>query len=381
MTFYYVILEKGRGYAVAHSWSGRRLDRSTSDTKMEGRNRSGYARLDQDDDMISMETPYNATQQPYQPPGQAAYPPQVAYGYQPPQDQSASSAQYPPPTVQGYPPQGYPPQTHDFPPAYPTLEQGPPPAHGYKPDQPAYGYEPQLANTTAVVAAQPVTATTTPVSPPEEDHSIVAVCALVFSVVTLMTCGVFVICLALSIPALILSIVAVCSRGQSQKKKAGISIGLNVATVVCTAVLMVYLVTVPIISNSIGPISTNDTGYVYCPSYYSSTYNTYCKPYSYSTQGSCNYYESSYNGYCPSSSTYRCPNYYSSTYNTYCSASGYSSCTYFPSSSCPSSAYRECPSYYSSTYSTRCVAYSSNTRSSTPCSYYASYTNTGYCPT
>ena len=328
-----------------------------------------------------MASPYNPTQQPYQPPGQAVYSYhlQVAYGYPPPQGVS-TSAPYPPPTVQGYPPQGYPPQTHDFPPAYPTLEQGPPPAHGYKPDQPAYEYEPQLANTTAVVAAQPVTATTTPVSPPEEDHSIVAVCALVFSVVTLMTCGVFVICLALSIPALILSIVAVSSRGRSQKSKAGISIGLNVAVVVCTVVLMVVLATASIISNSIGPTSTNDTGYVYCPSYYSSTYNTYCKPYSYSTQGSCSYYDSSYNGHCPSVSVYRCPDFYSSRYNTYCSAFGYSTCSYFSSRSCPSSAFRECPSYYRSSYSTRCVAYSSYTLSSTPCSYYALYTNgSGYC--
>ena len=38
----------------------------------------------------SVATPYNPTQQPYQPPGQAAYPPQVAYGYPLPQDQSAS---------------------------------------------------------------------------------------------------------------------------------------------------------------------------------------------------------------------------------------------------------------------------------------------------
>ena len=38
-----------------------------------------------------MATLYNPTQQPYQPPRQAAYPPQVAYGYQPPQEQSVSA--------------------------------------------------------------------------------------------------------------------------------------------------------------------------------------------------------------------------------------------------------------------------------------------------
>ena len=318
-----------------------------------------------------MATPYNPTQQRLLLPGQAAYPPQVAHGYQPPQDQSASSAPYPPPTVQGYPPQGYPPQTHDLPPPYSTLEQGLPPAN-----QPGHSYQPQLANTSFVVAAQPVTATTTTrVYPPEENHYGVAVCALVFSILTLMACGASVICLSFSIPALILSIIALNTRGRSQKSNAGISIGLNVAVVVCTVVLLVAVVTPAAVS----------AGTRYCPSYYSSTYRTYCVPYSYSMQGSCSYYDFSYsfssNGYCPSSSTYRCPDFYSSTYNTYCRAFGYSTCSYYSFSSCPSSAYRECPSFYSSTYSTRCVAYSFNTRSSTPCSYYASYTNTGYCPT
>ena len=66
-------------------------------------------------------------------------------------------------------------------------------------------------------------------------------------------------------------------------------------------------------------------------------------------------------------------------YTWHCSC--YTSCSYYYSfSSCPSSAYRECPSYYSSSYYTRCVAHSLYTRSSTPCSFYASYSN-GRCPT
>ena len=325
-----------------------------------------------------MASPYNPTQQSYQPPGQAAYPPQVAYGYPPPQAQSAS-APYPPPTVQGYPPQGYPPQTHDIPPPYPTLEQGPPPAYVYTPDQTAYGYQPQLTNTTVVVAAQPAvpppTATTTHVSPPEENHSGIAICALVFSIFTLITCGASLICLSFSIPALVLSIIALNSRGRSQKSNAGISIGLNVAVVVCTAVLLVAVITPAAVS----------AGTRYCSPYYSSTYRTYCIPHSYSTQGSCSYYflsnSFSSNGYCPSLSTYRCPSFYSSTYNTHCRASSlFSSCSYSSFSSCPSSVLRECPSFYSSTYSTRCVASSSYAWSSTPCSYYASY-STGRCPT
>ena len=185
-----------------------------------------------------MATPCHPNQQAYQPQGQAVYPPQVAYGY-PPQDQGAS-AQYPPPPVQGYPPQGYPPQT-DLPPAYPT--QGPPPAYVYKQDQPAYNYQPQLANTTVVVAAQPMTATTTRVSPPEEDHSGMAVCAVLFSFCTLIVCGAPLICLAFSIPALILSVMALWSRGESQKSHACTSIRLNVAVVVFTVVFLVAVLT------------------------------------------------------------------------------------------------------------------------------------------
>ena len=319
---------------------------------------------------FSMATPYRPIQQPLLLPGQAAYPPQVAHGYTP--KNQGASAPYPPPTVQGYPPQGYPPQTHDLPPPYSTLEQRLPPAN-----QPGHSYQPQLANTSFVVAAQPVTATpTTRVSPPEENHYGVAVCALVFSILTLMTCGASVICLSFSIPALILSIIALNTRGRSQKSNAGISIGLNVAVVVCTVVVLVAVVT---------PAAVSAAGTRYCSPYYSSTYRTYCVPYSYSTQGSCSYFDfsSSFsrNSYCPSTSTYRCPSFYSSTYNTFCSAFGYSSCSYFPSRSCPSSAFRECPSFYSSTYSTRCVSNTYFTISSTPCSYYVSFTNaSSYCP-
>ena len=184
-----------------------------------------------------MASPYNPGYQPFPPQGQAAYPPQVAYGY-PPQDQGASAQYPPPPKVQGYPPQNYPPQPQTDP-----TTQGPSPAYVYQPDQPAYNYQPQLANATVVVAAQPVTATTTSVSPPEENHFGIAICALVFSLCTLFTSGAFFFCLSFSIPALVLAIVALATRGNSQKTNAGISIGLNVAVVVCTAVFLVAVVT------------------------------------------------------------------------------------------------------------------------------------------
>ena len=191
-----------------------------------------------------MATPYNPNQQLYQQQEQVAYRPQVANGYPAPVDYGAAS-QYPPPAAEGYPPQGYPPQTHDLPPAYPTLEQGPPPAYVYKPDQTAYSYQlqPQLAKATIVVDVQPMKATTTRVSPPRENHSRMAVCSLVFSICTLLTCGAFFICLLFSIPALILSITALRTRGRSQRYNAGFSIVLNIAVIVWTVVLVISVVT------------------------------------------------------------------------------------------------------------------------------------------
>ena len=170
-------------------------------------------------------------------------------------------------------------------------------------------------------------------------------------------------------PALILSIVALGSSGRSQKSKAGVSIGLNVAVVVCTVVLIVALVT---------PIAVR-AGTIYCPSYSSSTYRTYCVPYSSITsKDRCRYSQSPTGTKCPSSSTYHCPSYYSYTYKRYCRASGYTSCRYY-SSSCPSSAYRECPNFYSSYFHSYCVADRGYTLSSTPCTYTTAYG--GYCPT
>ena len=316
-----------------------------------------------------MAIPYRPIQEPLLLSEQETYPPQVPHDYTP-QSQGVSTP-YPPPPVPGYPPKAY-----DLPPVYPALEHGPPPEHGY---------QPQVDNTTVVVA-QPVTTTTTRVSPPEEDQSGVAVCAFVFSLLTLITCGASVICLTLSLPALILSIVALNSRGRSQKSNATISIGLNAAVVVCTVVLLVGLVTPMAVSASGASFNSRTR---YCPSYYSSTYRTYCVANSYSTRGSCSYYNSSYDGYCPSTSTYSCPNFYSSAYVTHCSGYRYysTSCGYLPSTSsygryCPIFVYRGCPFFYSSTYSTRCVPYGYYSISTDPCSFYASYTNGGgYCPT
>ena len=320
----------------------------------------------------------NPNQQLYQQREQVAYPPEVANGYPAPVDHSAST-QYPPPAAEGYPLESCPSEPQaDLPPTYATHKQEPPPAYNSEADQLAYNFQPQPATNSAtivhMVESQP-TAIPSPVSSRREDHSRTAACALVFSLCTLIVCGGSLICLCFSIPALILSIKALTTRGREQKNRAGASICINVFVVVCTVVVLVAVVTPVAVSTNAGTASDASTRN--CPSYYSSTYRTYCEPYSYSTQSSCSYYSS---GYCPSSSFYRFPNYYSFTYNRRCNAYGYSSCRYYSFSSCPSFAFRKCPSFYSSSYSTRCVANRYTTRSRTPCSYYASYSN-ARCPT
>ena len=194
-----------------------------------------------------------ASYNPNQPQGQVDHPLQAGYDH-PPQNSNASS-QDPQPAIEEYPPRGYPPQAQaDLPPAYATHEPVSPPAYNSEADQLSYNFHPKPSTSTVVVAArapasvpvatQPTTsATSTRVSPPMEDHSGMAVCALVFSIITLITCGASVICLFFSIPALILSIAALRIRGEWQKSHACISIGLNVAVVVCTVVLLVAVVT------------------------------------------------------------------------------------------------------------------------------------------
>ena len=323
---------------------------------------------------LAMAAPYNPNQQAYPSQGQVAYLPQTAYGGYPPHE-PAASAQYRPLPVVGYNlQQGYSPQPQSNP------AQGPPPAYDYKVDQPAYNYPVQVTNASVVVAAQPTaaTATTARLSPPEKDYSGIAICALLFSMCTVIVCGMSLICLSLSIPALILSIEAMGTRGSSQRNNAGISIVLNVIAVICTVVLLVAVVTP--VAVTLSPRT--------CSAYYSSSYSTYCLPHSYRTRGSCTYYTSydGSSGYCPSSAPTRfCPSYYSYTYSTYCTSSVYStrgSCYYYSDSGgyCPSSSstsFLACPSYYSDAYSTSCTTSSYYTQDI--CYYYG--TRLRYCPT
>ena len=205
-------------------------------------------------------------------PGQQAFPPPQPYqkytegGYQP------APAQF-----QSQPAAGYP-------------SQGQPPSYDYG-GQP--GYQPMPApppvtacNTTVVVASQPSAVTTTYQPPPEEDHSGMAVCALVFSIITLIFCGTSLVCLTCTIPALILAVVALGARGSAQKSNAGISIALNAVVVVSTVLFLVVFIPVYVV---FGRVTT-------CSSYYDYTYSSYCIPYAYSSYV-CTYYASS--GYCP----------------------------------------------------------------------------------
>ena len=204
----------------------------------------------------------NPNQQLYQQREQVAYPPEVANGYPAPVDHSAST-QYPPPAAEGYPLESCPSEPQaDLPPAYVTHKQEPPPAYNNEADQLAYNFQPQPAANSAtivhVVESLP-TAVPSPVSSRTEDHSRTAVCALVFSLCTLIVCGGSVICLCFSIPALILSIKALTTRGEWQSRIAKASICINVIVVAGTAVVLVAVVTPVAVSTNGGTASDAST--------------------------------------------------------------------------------------------------------------------------
>ena len=190
-----------------------------------------------------MATPYNPSYQPYPPQGQAAYPPQVDYGY-PPQDQGASAQYPPPPTVQGYPSQGYPPEDQDdLPPAYPAHKQDPPPAYDSEADQLAYTFQPQPpANTTVVVAAQPVMTTTTSVSHESEKYSGLVTFSFYFGIGVMFVVMILFIGFVLSAIALFVANAAQRSRGKSRRNKAAISIALSVISAVVSMVAAIVIV-------------------------------------------------------------------------------------------------------------------------------------------
>ena len=92
------------------------------------------------------------------------------------------------------------------------------------------GYQTPVDNTSAtvMVAGQPTnmkyqrtSVTATYQSPPEEDHSGMALSALVFSIVTFVYCGTSLVCLTCTIPALVLAIMALGARGSAQKTNDG----------------------------------------------------------------------------------------------------------------------------------------------------------------
>ena len=174
----------------------------------------------------------------------------------------------------------------------PPLGQACPPPYSEYPPQTA-----TFTNATVVVAMQPMAASTTRVSTPAKDHSGIAICALIFSIFTLLCCGSSLICLAFSIPALILAIVALTTTGSSQRTNANISIGLNTVVVVCTVLFLVIFIPAYVVGAVL--VTSASVSSRYCPAYYSRSYSTYCRAYSTYTASICNYYASPSFGYCP----------------------------------------------------------------------------------
>ena len=130
--------------------------------------------------------------------------------------------------------------------AKPFPAQDRPPSYDYG-GQPGYQPIPAAApaiatSTTVVVTAQPTPVATAYQAPPAADYSGMAMCALVCSIFTLLFCGLSLVSLTLSIPALLLAIVALGSTGSSQRNNARASIALNVIVIVLFLVFWVIFI-------------------------------------------------------------------------------------------------------------------------------------------
>lgn len=205
----------------------------------------------------------------------------------------------PPQPEQKYPEGEYQPTLSQFPTqqarTFPTETHPPGCGHAGQTD-----YHPVTDTSTAatVVTTQPSVVSV--VSPPKESHTPVAISALVLSVITMICCGLpFPYLLICTIPALVLAIVAMVTRGKTQKINAGVSIGLSVAVIMMTVVfgIIVGITSVVLLSNLRLPTFSSSRT---CYSYYSSDYHTECVPYS-GFFRSCVYYPTSNStgSYCP----------------------------------------------------------------------------------
>ena len=146
---------------------------------------------------------------------------------------------YPPqnPPQQGYlgapqnpPQQGYPPQT--------------PPQQGYPPQQT------QVSQQTVVVTQQPVGTTTRVYHSDQTNHSGIATAALVLSIITCFFCGGSLLLLICVLPALLLAVTALGQKGQEQRKNAQVSIGLSIAAIVTTVILIAVIVGINVTNRS-----------------------------------------------------------------------------------------------------------------------------------
>ena len=139
-------------------------------------------------------------------------------------------------------PQGYPPQN--------------PPQQGYlgaPQNPPQQGYPPQqtqVSQQTVVVTQQPVATTTRVYHSDQTDHSGIATAALVLSIITCFFCGGSLLLLICVLPALLLAVTALGQKGQEQRKNAQVSIGLSIAAIVTTVILIAVIVGINVTNRS-----------------------------------------------------------------------------------------------------------------------------------
>ena len=112
------------------------------------------------------------------------------------------------------------------------------------------GSQPVTSASTTVVGTQPTAVSTTRIPPLRGKPRRLALSALVLSVITLLCCGPSLVSLYLSIPALILAVAALTTTGPAQMKNAALSISLNVALLVYTAVALIAFIPGYVVNSS-----------------------------------------------------------------------------------------------------------------------------------
>ena len=133
---------------------------------------------------------------------------------------------------------------------YPIQQAPPPQSYPLQGQPPSYVGQPESSCQLQTVASaeQTTVAITGSAEVPQTANSCLTLTALMLSIITVITCGATIVFLPCIVPGFILAIVAAYYKGKYQATNATISIGLNIAMVVCCIMVLVIMLPLTILS-------------------------------------------------------------------------------------------------------------------------------------